>query len=100
VALAQGDTAVYSKTGTVGRVVRIMELDGKTWAELDSTGLFYEINSLEPVAATGAGEERKPTGVKEPKKKVKREKVAVEKGVEDMKDEGSLDSSAGVCGAG
>jgi len=98
--LAQGDTAVYPKTGTIGRVVRILDMDGKTWAELDSTGLLYDINSLEPSAATIAEENGKPTSMKEPKRKKKGGKIAGEKGVEDMKDEGSLDSSAGICGAG
>lgn len=99
-ALAQGDTVVYPKTGTIGRVVKILDIDGKTWAELDSTGLLYDINSLEPSTVTIAGDNRKTTSMKEPKRKEKKVKIAGEKDVEDMKDEGSLDSSAGVCGAG
>jgi hypothetical protein len=90
VMLGRGDTAVYSRTGTMGKVVRILELNGKTWAELDTTGLLYEINTLE-TAAEG------PKAKKQTKKKAGRSKVAE---LEEMKDEGSLDSSANIGGAG
>lgn len=96
--MAQGDTAVYSKTGTIGKVVRILEIDGKTWAELDSTGLLYDVNSLEASTETMATGGGKPE-----RRESKREKEAKQKGEggpEEIKDEGSLDSSAGVCGAG
>lgn len=98
-ALTQGDMVVYSKTGTTGKVVRILELEGKTWAELDSTGLLYDLNSLEP-AVVSATEERKAKVGKGAKKGAGVDTKARKVGVEDLKDEGSLDSSAGVCGAG
>lgn len=95
--MAQGDTAVYSKTGTTGKVVRILELDGKTWAELDSTGLLYDINSLEPATDIVPEGEAKPERRKEAKK---RERAKEGGGPEDMRDEGSMDSTASICGAG
>ncbi len=85
---------VYSKTGTTGKIVRMLEIDGKSWAELDSTGLLYDTNTLEATTAAPKTEEEKKGGQKA--KKGTRET----KGSEEMKDEGSLDSSAGVCGAG
>jgi hypothetical protein len=89
--LAKGDRAVYSKTGTTGKVVRIVEMNGKTWAELDSTGLLYEINALEVAAGSPK--------VKTPAKK-KGERRVKEVRLEEMKDEGALDSSANIGGAG
>jgi len=91
--LVRGDTVVYSRTGTTGKIVRMLELNGKTWAELDSTGLLYGINTLEATAESPKAKEKKPAG----KKGGKRAKV---EGLEEMKDEGSLDSSANVGGAG
>lgn len=90
--LAQGDTAVYSRTGTTGRIVRIVELNGKRWAKLDTTGLLYEINTLEAVAE--APKAKKPAAGKKGAKRVKGQRV------EEMKDEGTLDSSASIGGAG
>jgi hypothetical protein len=90
--LSQGDTAVYSRTGTTGKIVRMLELNGKTWAELDTTGLLYEINTLEVVVEG-------PKAKGKPDKKKEGERVKGE-GLEGMKDEGSLDSSANVGGAG
>jgi hypothetical protein len=100
VALAQGDTAVYTKTGTIGKVVQILVIDGKTWVELDSTGLLYEINSLEPTVGIPPEKVTKPRSGEEPGIREKEKKAKVEPGPGEMKDEGSLDSSAGICGAG
>lgn len=99
-ALAQGDTAIYAKTGTIGKIVQILEMDGKTWAELDSTGLLYEMNTLEPTTAPPSKAKVKPRGGKEPRKRGREGKAKAEEGPVEMKDEGALDSSAGVCGAG
>jgi hypothetical protein len=98
-ALVQGDMVVYSKTGTTGKVVQISEMDGKAWAELDSTGLLYDINSLEPITKNSGIDTGKPEK-KVAKRKERERGGEKEISPEKMKDEGSLDSSAGVCGAG
>ncbi|HJJ89991.1 MAG TPA: DUF2098 domain-containing protein [Methanocorpusculum sp.] len=36
----------YSKTGTVGKIVTLIEENGFTFAELDSTGLYYRVDQL------------------------------------------------------
>jgi len=41
-----GDTVRYSRTGTVGRIVTFMEEKDNTFAELDSTGLYYRLDQL------------------------------------------------------
>jgi hypothetical protein len=104
--IKEGDALVYGKTGTTGRVVRITELDGKVWVELDSTGLLYDANVLEPTDPAklkkGRMEYKDKESREEQKGKViaKREVRERRSGIEDMKDEGTLDSSAGICGAG
>jgi hypothetical protein len=104
--IKEGDAVVYGKTGTTGRAVRITELDGKVWVELDSTGLLYDANVLEPTDPAklkkGRMEDKDKESREEQKGKVimKREGRERRSGIEDMKDEGTLDSSAGICGAG
>jgi hypothetical protein len=39
----------YKGTGTVGIVKVLKEEDGEKWALLDSTGLYYRLNSLEAI---------------------------------------------------
>jgi hypothetical protein len=39
----------YKGTGTVGIVKVLKEEDGKKWALLDSTGLYYSLDSLEAI---------------------------------------------------
>lgn len=46
-AIEIGMYARYKNTGTVGKVLEIMEEDGITFALLDSTDLFYDITYLE-----------------------------------------------------
>jgi hypothetical protein len=41
-----GETVRYSRTGTVGKIVSFMEETGATFAELDSTGLYYRLDQL------------------------------------------------------
>ncbi|HKM42094.1 MAG TPA: DUF2098 domain-containing protein [Methanocorpusculum sp.] len=41
-----GETVRYSRTGTVGKIVSFMEETGATFAELDSTGLYYRTDQL------------------------------------------------------
>ncbi len=89
----EGQTVVYSKTGTEGRIVRFHELDGKAWAELDTTGLLYEESALEPKVegkikkATRGQPKEEPVSSKEPI-------------LPDIKDEGRLDGSGTVGGGG
>ena len=40
----------YTGTGTIGKVkVLKTEDDGTVWAYLDSTGLYYRVDTLEPI---------------------------------------------------
>jgi hypothetical protein len=41
-----GAVVRYPRTGTTGKVVRIEEIDGSKYAELDSTGLYYRVDEL------------------------------------------------------
>lgn len=70
-----GTYARYPKTGTVGTVIRFQEQRGETFAELDSTGLFYRIDQLIPASA-----EEKPTAKKESEdlKKIMKERESIE----------------------
>lgn len=36
----------YGRTGTVGKIVTFTEERGETFAELDSTGMYYRIDQL------------------------------------------------------
>jgi hypothetical protein len=57
--LAVGMQVRYSRTGTTGKVTRIEELQGKQFAELDTTGLFYRVDQLNPAGASRQKEEKK-----------------------------------------
>ena len=50
--LSLGTRVRYPKTGTTGRILQIEQIRGETFAELDSTHLFYRIDQLVPVAGT------------------------------------------------
>ena len=50
--MQQGDIVKYVPTNTVGKVVEIMEQDGKVWVKLDRTGLYYVSSSLVPADAS------------------------------------------------
>jgi hypothetical protein len=39
----------YKGTGTVGTVKVLKDEDGEKWALLDSTGLYYRLDTLEPI---------------------------------------------------
>lgn len=41
-----GQMVRYSRTGTVGKIVSFAEIDGSTFAEIDTTGLLYRIDQL------------------------------------------------------
>ncbi len=85
----EGDSVIYSKTGTAGKILKLHQLDGKIWAELDSTGLLYDENSLEPANEL------------ERSKKIKEEHMGKKEITPDLpRDEGQIDSSGNVCGGG
>lgn len=44
--MAVGAVVRYPRTGTTGKVVRIEEIDGRRYAEIDSTGLYYQVDEL------------------------------------------------------
>ena len=46
VAIRPGMRVRYPRTGTAGTVVRIEEIDGNEFAEIDTTGLLYRIDQL------------------------------------------------------
>ncbi len=88
--LREGNIVIYKRTGTIGRILEIVEIAGKKWAKLDSTGLLYDIDFIEPTQEI----------VKEEVKKEVPEKIKEKSKPIEIKDEGKIDSSAGVCGAG
>ncbi|MDI9643953.1 MAG: DUF2098 family protein [Candidatus Verstraetearchaeota archaeon] len=94
--IKEGDTVVYSKTGTKGRISRLVELEGKLWAELDTTGLLYDENALEVVEVEDTPKEGW-TEASRPKKEREQENVREEelKGG-DM----TIDTSGSCSGAG
>jgi len=49
----------YPRTGTGGKVVRIEQQGGKTFAEIDTTGLLYRADQLVAVASKKDREEKK-----------------------------------------
>ena len=54
------DIVKYLPTSTVGKVTDIREQDGRSWARLDFTGLWYDVSLLNPCDAS----EYKPVSVK------------------------------------
>jgi hypothetical protein len=69
--LTLGTRVRYPKTGTMGKILHIEQIRGETFAELDSTRLFYRIDQLTPV--TGA-EKNVSTVVEDAKKVIARER--------------------------
>jgi hypothetical protein len=57
--LSVGMQVRYSRTGTTGKVTRIEELQGQRFAELDTTGLLYRVDQLDPAGAYRKKEEKK-----------------------------------------
>lgn len=47
-----GEIYKYLPTSTVGKVQDIREKDGKVWALLDFTGLWYDVSKLVPADAS------------------------------------------------
>jgi len=54
--LSPGQKARYPRTGTTGTVVRLLQMEGAEYAELDSTGLLYRTDQLQIL---NAADERK-----------------------------------------
>jgi hypothetical protein len=54
-----GAVVRYPRTGTTGKVMRIKEIDGWNYAEIDSTGLYYRVDELVGVDRTTRTVERK-----------------------------------------
>jgi hypothetical protein len=50
--ISLGSRVRYPRTGTTGTILHIEQIQGETFAELDSTRLLYRIDQLIPV--TGA----------------------------------------------
>jgi len=85
-----GDVLKYIPTSTVGKVTDVREKDGKIWAKLDSTNLYYEISLLQPADPS----EYKAVSYKEREKKSSTARGAAEKTFEDLqKEEDELDIS-------
>jgi hypothetical protein len=61
----------YTRTGTTGRVVSLQENEGETFAELDSTHLFYRVDQLVPAEK---GEKAREAREKEDLEKIKKER--------------------------
>jgi hypothetical protein len=49
--LAVGMQVRYPRTGTTGKVIRIEQVKGDTFAEIDTTHLLYRVDQLDPAAA-------------------------------------------------
>jgi len=43
IAMKVGDLAKYRNTGSVGKIEDIKEEEGRTWALLDTTNLYYDV---------------------------------------------------------
>ena len=61
----------YPRTGTTGTILRIEEVRGQVFAELDSTNLLYRIDTLIPASGP---EKTKQTFVDDAKTVIEREK--------------------------
>ena len=69
--LTLGVRVRYPKTGTTGKILHLEQIRGETFAELDSTHLFYRIDQLTPI--TGS-EKIVSTTVEDAKKVIARER--------------------------
>ncbi len=69
--IALGMTVRYPRTGTTGKILRIEQTKGDTFAELDSTNLLYRIDQLIPATIS---EKTTSTTVDDAMKKIERER--------------------------
>ncbi|HOB18004.1 MAG TPA: DUF2098 domain-containing protein [Candidatus Methanoculleus thermohydrogenotrophicum] len=63
--IAVGAVVRYPRTGTTGRVLRIEKVDGREYAELDSTGLYYLVDELVSVDRMAGRAEKKERNLEE-----------------------------------
>ncbi|RXE56656.1 hypothetical protein ABH15_00260 [Methanoculleus taiwanensis] len=56
--VAVGIPVRYPRTGTSGTVLALAEIDGRQYAELDSTHLFYLVDELVVIGQAGPVERR------------------------------------------
>ena len=69
--LALGMRVRYPRTGTTGTILRIEQVRGDVFAELDSTNLLYRIDTLIP---TSGPEKSKKIFINDAKNVIEREK--------------------------
>ena len=69
--LTLGMRVRYPRTGTTGIILRIEQVRGDVFAELDTTNLLYRIDTLIPASST---EKTKKTIVDDAKSVIEREK--------------------------
>ena len=69
--LTLGMRVRYPRTGTTGTILRIEQVKGQVFAELDSTNLLYRIDNLIPASGP---EKTKKTFVEDAKKVIEKEK--------------------------
>jgi hypothetical protein len=69
--LTLGMRVRYPRTGTTGTILRIEQVRGEVFAELDNTNLLYRIDTLIPISGT---EKTKKTLIEDAKKVIEREK--------------------------
>ena len=77
--VAVGAVVRYPRTGTTGKVLRVEEIDGRQYAELDSTGLYYRVDELVGADRTTGQVEREERSLEEYLKKHKELKEQLEK---------------------
>ena len=63
--VAVGAVVRYPRTGTTGKVVRIEKIDGRRYAEIDSTGLYYRVDELIGAEKTTEKVEREERSLEE-----------------------------------
>ncbi len=63
--LAVGMQVRYPNTGTVGKIIRIEQIDGDLFAQIDKTELFYRADQLIPASAVQGKEAKKTEKVLE-----------------------------------
>jgi len=60
-----GAVVRYPRTGTTGKVVRVEEIDGRQYAEIDSTGLYYRVDELINADRAAANTEKRDRSIEE-----------------------------------
>ena len=63
--VAVGAVVRYPRTGTTGKVMRIEEIGGRRYAEIDSTGLYYRVDELISADKTTGKVEREERSLEE-----------------------------------